>query len=353
MPKPTNRWMSTQNKSHFSKHMFTKKRIIIAIILLVLVGGGYYFFTRKDTGAVVQTETVKRGDVAETVSVTGELVPEEYADLSFSSTGAVDAVMVKIGDSISEGDAIASLDRMVLFSQLKEARIGARVAEQNEKLLRRGRTNYTPEELAAKKYLSEQARESVRTVEAQMKQSVLRSPMTGQISKFDTRIGEVVTLGKVIARVIKPGSYLLESRVPESDIAKIQLGMKASITFDAFTNDDIFEGEVMSIDPAATVVQDVVSYRVKFRLNKQDDRLKEGMTGNIDVETAKRTGVLWVPYRALTKEGSKTYAEVKRSAENFEKVEVTTGLEGDEGTIEVKSGLKEGDEVTIGATQKK
>lgn len=333
--------------------MFTKKRIIIGILLLALVGGGYYFFTRKDTGAVVQTEVVKRGDVAETVSVTGELVPKTYADLAFSSTGAVDAVMVNIGDQVSEGDALASLDRMVLYSQLKEARIAARVAEQNEKLLRRGRTNYTPEELAAKKYLSEQARESVRTVEAQMRQSILRSPMTGQISRFDTRVGEVVSLGKVIARVIEPGNFVLESRVPESDIAKIQLRMKASITFDAFTNDDVFEGEVMSIDPAATIVQDVVSYRVKFRLNREDNRLKEGMTGNIDVETAKRTGVLWVPYRALTKEGSKTYAEVKRTAENFEKVEVTTGLEGDEGTIEVKSGLKEGDEVTIGATQKK
>lgn len=333
--------------------MFTKKRIVIGIIVLVIVGGGFYFFTRKDTGAVVQTEVVKRGDVAETVSVTGELVPEEYADLSFSSTGSVDAVMVKIGDNVTEGAALASLDRMVLYSQLKEARIAARVAEQVEQSLRRGRTNPTPEEMTGKKLLSEQARESVRTIEAQMRQNILRSPMTGQISKFDTRIGEVVTLGKVIARVIKPGSYLLESRVPESDIAKIQMGMKASITFDAFTNDDVFEGEVMSIDPAATIVQDVVSYRVKFRLNKQDDRLKEGMTGNIDVETAKRTGVLWVPYRALTKEGTKTYAEVKRSEENFEKVEVTTGLEGDEGTIEVKSGLKEGDEVTIGATQKK
>jgi RND family efflux transporter MFP subunit len=333
--------------------MFTKKRIIIAILLLVLIGGGYYYFTHRNTAVVVQTETVKRGDVSETVSVTGELVPESYADVSFASAGTIDAVMVKIGDSVTEGDAIASLDRTVLYSQLKEARLAARVAEQNEKLLRRGRTNYTPEELSAKKLLSEQARESVRTIEAQMKENVLSSPMSGQISRFDTRVGEVVTLGRVIARVVKPGSYLLESRVPESDIAKVRIGMTARITFDSLTNDDVFEGEVVSIDPAATVVQDVVSYKVKFRLSMGDDRLKEGMTGNIDVETAKSQNVLWVPYRALTKEGTKTYAEVKRGPTTFEKVEVTTGLEGDEGTIEVKSGLKEGDEVTIGATQKK
>ena len=333
--------------------MFTKKRIIIAVILIALIGGGYYYFTRQGTSEPVQTETVRRGDVSETVSVTGELVPEEYADLSFVGAGTIDAVMVQAGDSVEQGAKIASLDRQVLFSQLKEARIAARVAEQSEKLLRRGRTNFTPEELAGKKLLSEQARESVRTIEAQMRLSVLMSPMSGVISKFDTRVGEVVTLGKVIARVIKPGAYLLESRVPESDIAKVTIGKKARITFDALSNDDVFEGEVVDIDPAATIVQDVVSYKVQFRFSKVDERLKEGMTGNIDVETAKRTGVLWVPYRALSKEGTKTYAEVRRGAETFERVEVTTGLEGDEGTIEIKSGLKEGDEVTIGATQKK
>ena len=129
--------------------------------------------------------------------------------------------------------------------------------------------------------------------------------------------------------------------------------MTAHITFDSLSSDDIFESVVQSIDPAATIIQDVVSYKVQFRLARIDERLREGMTGNIDIETAKREGVLWVPYRALTKEGTKTYTEVKQADQTFKKVEVTTGLEGDEGTIEVKSGLKEGDEVTIGATQKK
>lgn len=180
--------------------MTTKKKISIGVITLLVIGGGYYFFTKSGTEEVVQTETVRRGDVSEMVSVTGELVPEEYADLSFVGAGTIDAVMVQAGQSVEQGAPIASLDRQVLFSQLKEARLAARVAEQNEKLLRRGRTNFTPEELAGKKLLSEQAREGVRTIEAQMKQSVLVAPMSGIVSKFDTRVGEVVTLGKVIDR---------------------------------------------------------------------------------------------------------------------------------------------------------
>ncbi len=331
--------------------MFTKKRIVLTLIGVLIIGGGYYYFQVRDTTIPVQTETVKRGDVSETVSVTGELIPEEYADLAFLSSGTIDALYVETGDEVKAGAKIASIDRAVLFSQLKDARISARIAEQAEQLILRKRLSPAPEERLAKKLASEQARERVRTLELQMKENVLTAPMSGMISKFDARVGEVVTIGQTIARVIKPGTYILESRVPESDIAKIALGMKADITFDALSLDDVFEGEVSRIDPAATVVQDVVSYKVQFRLAQSDMRLREGMTGNIDIQTAERTDVLWVPFRALTKEGVKTYAQVRQADQTFKKVEVTTGLEGDDGTIEVKTGLKEGDEVTIGATQ--
>jgi macrolide-specific efflux system membrane fusion protein len=333
--------------------MFTIKRIIIAILLIICIGGGYYYFKVRDTTVPVQTETVKRGDVSETVSVTGELIPEEYADVAFLSTGTVDAVYVHAGDMVEKGAKIASIDREVLYSQLKDARLTARIAEQSEQLTMRKRLSPAPEEREAKKLASEQARQRVRTLELQMQENVLTSPLSGSISKLDARVGEVVTLGQTIARVIKPGAYVLESRVPESDIAKVTLGMKAHITFDSLSSDDVFEGEVFRIDPAATVVQDVVSYKVQFRLMRSDERLKEGMTGNIDIETANRSNVLWVPFRALTTENSKTFAEVKQGDQTFLKVEVTTGLEGDDGTIEVKTGLKEGDEVTIGSTQKK
>ncbi len=333
--------------------MLRKRNIIIGLILIT-IGGMVWYFMSKGDEETVQTETVKRGDIVETVSVTGELLPEIYADLSFTGIGTIDEVFVKNGDQVATDTKLLSLDREVIYSQYKEAQLAAAVAEENEKQVRRNRTGaYTPEDLNAKKLLAEQAREKVRTIKAQMQENILYAPMDGQISQFSGRVGEVATVGKVLARVMKPESLVLESRVPESDIAKVAIGMQSKVTFDAFTNDEIFIAEVIEIDPASTVVQDVVSYKVKFRLKHMDSRLKEGMTGNIDIETAKRTGVLWVPYRALTKEEGITYASVKRGENSFEKVEVITGLEGDDGTIEVKSGLKEGDVVTIGATQKK
>src|SRR5690349_17352968 len=145
MPKPTKLWIRPRNRNHFCKNM-SKKKIISASIILLLVGGGYYYFSHRSTGEVIDTEVVKRGDVSETVSVTGELVPEEYVDLSFPGAGTIDAVMVNIGDSVTQRQAIASLDREVLFSQLKDARLAADIAVQNEQLYLRNKNDYDPEE---------------------------------------------------------------------------------------------------------------------------------------------------------------------------------------------------------------
>lgn len=323
--------------------MFTKRTIVIAVILLVIIGGFLYYRSR-DTGDARETETVRRGTVSETISLSGELTPAEYADLSFQGVGIVERIFADKGEVVKKGDSLILLDRSVLQSQLNEAYLALSVAEENEKLARRGWDDLKPEERAAEKLTTEQARADIRTIQAQMRSSVLAAPIDGVVSRLDIRVGETVALGKVVARIAKAGDFVIEARVPESDIAKVSVGMKADIAFDAFSNDEVFVAEVTEIDPASTVVLDVVSYVVTLRLDSIDARLKEGMTADIDIETARKDDVLIVPFRSLLKEGGKTYAEVKRG-EAFEKTAVTTGLEGDEGTVEIVSGLAAGDEI--------
>lgn len=323
------------------------KKKIIAVIVVVLAGGGYFYYRSQDSGPVAPTETVKRGDVAEIVSVTGSLVPEEYADLSFSATGVVERLSVAKGDRVKKGDTIAVLDRSVVASQLAASRVSLRVAEENEKLARRDWEDLKPEERAAKKLATDQARESVRTILAQMDNLVISAPLDGILTRLDVRVGETAIAGTDVARVSQDAALIAEARVPESDIISVKSGMAATVKFDALSSEDVFDAEVFSIEPSATVVQDVVSYKVKFRMRDPDARLKEGMTADIDIRTAAADGVLTVPFRSLTKESSKTYAQVKQTDGTFKKTEVVVGIESDEGTVEVKSGLREGDEVSI------
>lgn len=332
--------------------MFRKRNLII-LIVVILAGGAAWYYWGRDTKEEVPTETVKKGTVLETVSVTGKLVPSAYADLSFRAIGQIKNIAVKEGDAVKAGQVLATLDTAVIQAQLNDARTALAKAEETEMLARRNWKDLKPEEQQVQRLATEQAREDVRVVQAQMRDYSLKAPIAGTISQLDAREGEIATAGQALMRVAGEGELILEARVPESDIAKVAAGMRAQADFDALPSGEFLEAEVTEIDRAATVVQDVVSYVVKFRLLSADPRLREGMTADLDIETKKSENVLQVPSRSLTKENERLYAETLQADGSLRKVEVKIGIEGDDGTVEVKSGLQEGDRVTLGTKQKK
>lgn len=327
--------------------MKKRTKVVLGVLTVAVAGSVIWYVNRSDPEAGITTDPVRRGDVSQTVSVTGKLVPEHYADLSFLRTGRVASVSVSEGDRVAAGQEIASLDEESLRSEWKAALIALSIAEENEKLARRDWDGLKPEERSAKKLATEQARESVRAIGISMKNLSLVTPIAGTVSSSDIRLGETATVGATIARVSGDGGMIIESQIPESDIAEIVIGMKAKVTFDSLSQDDIFEAEVTDIDDAATVSQGVVSYLARFRLLSVDGRFREGMTANIDIETAKAEDVLVVPFRAVSREGARTSVEVKRGEGVFETVGIRTGIEGDDGSVEVISGLREGDDVVV------
>ena len=168
----------------------SKKMIIWIVVLLLLGGGGYYFLRPK--AVVSETEAVRRGTVAETISVTGQVVPGTYADLSFQQIGTLTKVMVKDGEQVEKGQVLATIESPVLSAQLHEAQLALSVAEQNEMLARRHWDDLKPEERTAKKLATEQARAQVSTARAQMVNNTLRAPFKGSITNVEARVGETV-----------------------------------------------------------------------------------------------------------------------------------------------------------------
>ena len=177
--------------------------------------------------------------------------------------------------------------------------------------------------------------------------ATLKSSVNGTITRINNKVGEILGTGVIKESFTKviTNDFIIESNIPESDIVKITFGDKANVTFDALNPDDVFSGEVVQIDTDATVIQDVVYYRVKMRLNSLDQRLKPGMSANIDIMTAEKGDVVKVPLRAIKMEGDRKYVEILKEENEVEKIFVQTGLEGDEGMVEISSGLKGGEKV--------
>ena len=190
----------------------------------------------------------------------------------------------------------------------------------------------------------EKAMASMVELQEKLNDAVLKSPINGIVSKVNVKIGEVVTAGgESVIALISVSKFQIEVDIPEADIGKIDLGNPVAIILDAFPEES-WPGQIAEMEPAETLIEGVVYYRVTVIFDEIDERVKSGMSADANIESDKRENALFVPYRAIVyREGQK----IVRLLEGGEvkEVEIETGLKGSKGEIEIVSGLKKGDKV--------
>lgn len=323
-----------------------KKRIIWVAVILALVVGGIFYFSSKKPKSQYTTEEAKRIDVKQTVSVTGTINPDVMIDLGFKVSGIVKEMKVDVGDTVKKGQRLAKVDPSTLLAELEATNQDIKYYDKTYDYMKDNKETYEKEQREAQKALVRKAEALSRAAQIKVGETYIYSPIEGTIIKKYTDPGEIAIYNTTVLTVAM-GEMEIEADVPESDIIKISLGQKADISFDAFPVDVIFEAEIVEIEPASTVIQDVVYYKVKLKLDNVDERIKAGMSCDVDVKTAEKNNVIAIPLRAVRTEGDKKYVEVLKDEENniTENVYITTGLEGDDGIVEITSGLQGGEKV--------
>ena len=104
-------------------------KILAAIILIAgLIGGGYFAYSRMTASRAtnaeetpLQTAKATTGELVLYANGTGTTIPAEETNLSFSTSGQVSKVYVKIGDAVEAGDVLAQLEDTDAQIQLAEA----------------------------------------------------------------------------------------------------------------------------------------------------------------------------------------------------------------------------------------
>ncbi len=171
------------------------------------------------------------------------------------------------------------------------------------------------------------------------------SPIDGVVTKADPSVGEFIAAGQS-GFAVQNSDFKIEAFVPEADIAKIAIGNIASSTLDAYGSYVDFPAQVAMVDPAETVLEGVPTYKVTLRFLNADPRIRSGMTANLEILTHEIDGVLNIPYRAIVdNNGSKSVRLVSSDGKSYSSAPVEVGLKGSNGTIELISGLKVGDNV--------
>jgi len=195
-----------------------------------------------------------------------------------------------------------------------------------------------------------QSQAKIENVQAQLVKTVLKAPINGVVIKQEAKVGEIISLNALVVSIISETDFEIKSNVPEADIAKISLGNLAKVTLDAYSNDVEFDTKVTNINPAEKIIEGVATYQVTLSFIDKDERVKSGMTADVNILTAKKKEILMIPSRTILKKNGDKFVKLlieQEGEKTINEVNIETGLRGSGGKTEIIKGLEVGDQVVL------
>jgi HlyD family secretion protein len=208
----------------------------------------------------------------------------------------------------------------------------------------------------------------IRLLEVQRARMSLRSPIAGLVTKRLANEGEVVglgggstvTLGGPLFTLVDLGRLYIRASVDEYDARLVRLGQEVRVSLDALPG-KTFQGRVYKISPAVSGErQEARTFSIRVSLEEGKDQLKPGMSADVEVIVARRSGALAIPNQALLDregkkwvyhivEGRARLTPVKAGESNWYATEILEGLrEGDQAIVSPDvPGLADGARVRI------
>lgn len=226
---------------------------------------------------------------------------------------------------------------------LRAARAKESVISRELALLRSGSTATSIREQEAR-LRSREA--TVSRYASELAQYTLVSPISGVVSDIAIELGELAQVNVSVVEILSEGTFDIEADISELDLPFLSVGDEAVITFDAYSDDFAIPATIVSIDPGEQIINGVPAYGVTLRIDSTDPRIRSGLTANAVVEIIEREGVRTLPREAVDITNGTGTVLQRVQGEVVEKA-VEVGIRGRDGTVEIISGLEEGDIVLI------
>lgn len=393
--------------------------LIAAVVIGSIASGG-------EKGEKVYVEPVGRRDIQAVVSAPGQIDPKVKVNISAHVVGKIEKLYFEEGQTVRRGDRLVELEKIAFSAAsdqaasmvanrrievnrarltLESARRNLQRAESlsregvlNQELLDRSRLEYDTARtsLASAEEAVRQAEAALRQAREDLQRTTIVAPMSGRIVQKNAEEGEVVITGtmnnpgSVIAVLADLSEVLVEADVGETEVVKVKIGQPADIRVDAIP-EGVFKGSVVEIGSSAAqragVSTGIRYFTVKVAIASPDERLRPGMTAQVDIITEARKSALAVPVQSvverteeeLTKgrrrsaagdseakkdkyvfvvsDGEARPLKVATGISNATHVAILSGLKGEEkivtGPFRTLRNLKKGDKVRIDTGEEK
>ncbi len=363
------------------------KKIIIWIVALVLVGGGAYRVYRiieagrkggekiaREREIPVRVEKVSTGSIMDTLSFSGNIIPEATVTVYSKVGGKVKELAVDVGDRVGKGALIAKIEKDKLLLQEKRLKASLESAEVNLSNLKKEYERV--KNLFRKKAVSQQKMDNVSTAyksarakveelkvalslaKIQLADSTVTAPIAGVIARKFVEEGDMVTAtiqlrGTPLVTIVDMDTVKGTLSVNEKDITRLRIGERVEVNVDAYPG-KVFQGSVSRIAPTFDPLSRTAL--VEIKVPNPEHYLKPGMFARIKVIIQEHDNALKIRREAVVKgnnvfvvkEGRASLRNIVQGIREGNWVEVLAGVAaGEEVVIRGQKFLKDGMRVKV------
>ncbi|MEX1122004.1 MAG: efflux RND transporter periplasmic adaptor subunit, partial [Balneolales bacterium] len=295
----------------------------------------------------VETIIVEPREFRDGVDLTGTAESMNDAVISAEASGRVLEIKRR-GSVVSAGDVVAQLDEELLESAVEVARANFEAAqdafERQEPLFDEG--IISPLEFNTVRSQRDQTRAQLRQAERQLNNATITAPFNGRVEQRMVEIGELLTQGSSVVRLVNTGRVKVTAGVPDRYSNEVDEGSEVTLQLSNYGGAS-YE-TVVSF--AGNVINDQTrTFPIEVELDNPEGTIKPQMTIDLFVTSTILENAITVPRTALVRDqtGQNLYI-VNRENDRpvAEYRSVTTGR-ATSGNILILDGLSSGDEVIV------
>lgn len=285
----------------------SRKNIILLSLILVVAGVGAIGIIELGSASPDVSGVEQVSGETETISFDGIIKPKKSADLGFQTGGKIDELPFLVGDSVKEGDKLASLDRQSAWAQYNQAVAVKNAAEfkleelekslkeekitleklrhsgSKDKKIQKAKIDGVEASIDAQEEIIKETQAGISIASANLSNTSIEAPFDGVITSQNAETGETIAPNMPIITLESKNSFEIDGYLSQVQLGKIKVGDKAEVKLVAFDDASILYAHVLSIDPAETIVNNTSAYRVILDFDGSTENVKSGLDANIKI----------------------------------------------------------------------
>lgn len=349
------------------------KPVISIVILVGLVAAGFVGW-KKLSSSTEPAQEQSAGNVAPvetknidfSVNVAGEIVPAEQVSVRPEVNGKIKEMPVDIGDRVSKGDLLFSLDDTDIMidieSQMTEIAAAQLNLDQAKRTYERNKHLFEEDLISEDVYENsltqynlalnaiERAQTNLDLAEDRLSRTKITAPFDCTILTRPVSVGQAVSgsggfnAGTEVFTIANLSDLIINAHVNQADVTRLQQDMEVDISVEAVPGLTV-KGIIQRIAPQATIINNIKGFSCRIQLRDIDPRIQPGMTANVSIPVASAENVMAIPLAAVFSEQGARYVYVK-DGQKFIRKDISIGI-SDFFHAEVLSGLNGNEQVAI------